>query len=235
MTLRRRDDRGMTITELSVTMLVFAIVSAVTLGIISSLTQQSVNLKNSNAAAQQEIIGSEALQPFIHSALTVQKATSTEFAFVAYSGFNYSTSGTGAGTATCVLVDSKWTPKGSGQATARFTITTQPADCSTAVVTTGTKPVTVATYAALNSQTTPVFQYLNSAGTVIGPNPPCTATEIYAAIVNITYLAGPQTATQGFASNRASTLYAEVYFQPESATTTTNPATTTTTLASTCS
>ncbi len=242
---RTASDDGMTLAEIAVTMLVFAVVIAITLGIISSLSQQSVNLHDSTTSAQQEITAGEALEPYTHSALQVvvngsssttdlfgatgALPTSKEFEYLAYSGFNYSAA---AGTPSCVLVDAKWYAPTTTGGSATFKIATVPANCSTGIQISGAPVTVVGTYAALGSPSTAVFKYLNASGTAITPNAPCTSQEVYAVIVNVTFLSGPQKARQGFSANRQTTLYTEIYFQPNSATTTTNPATTTTTVAS---
>jgi hypothetical protein len=101
-------------------------------------------------------------------------------------------------------------------------------------------PRTVATYFALSSQnmsTNPVFTYYfwNNAVLTALPDqtpyvPSCAINEIAAVGVHITFLAGPQVPTEGYAADEPTTLATIVYLRG-SAMATTAPTTTTTTTA----
>jgi len=102
---------------------------------------------------------------------------------------------------------------------------------------TSTKPRTVATYFALSSQTSPVFTYYfwnNSVLTALPVQTPyvpaCAINEIAAVGVHITFLAGPQVPTEGYAADEPTTLDTIVYLRG-SAMAATAPTTTTSTLA----
>jgi prepilin-type N-terminal cleavage/methylation domain-containing protein len=97
------------------------------------------------------------------------------------------------------------------------------------------KTRTVATYFALSSQnmtTSPVFTYYFWVGTVLtplpvqAPVPACAINEIAAVGVHITFLAGPQVPTEGYAADEPTTLDTIVYLRGSAMAT---PATTTTT------
>jgi hypothetical protein len=101
-------------------------------------------------------------------------------------------------------------------------------------------PRTVATYFALSSQnmsTNPVFTYYfwnNAVLTALPVQTPyvpsCAINEIAAVGIHITFLAGPQVPTEGYAADEPTTLATIVYLRG-SAMATTAPTTTTTTTA----
>jgi prepilin-type N-terminal cleavage/methylation domain-containing protein len=104
-----------------------------------------------------------------------------------------------------------------------------------------TKPRTVATYYALSSQnmtTSPVFTYYYWNNTVLtalplqsGVLPACAINDVAAVGVHITFLAGPQVPTEGYAADEPTTLDTIVYLRG-SAMAATAPTTTTTTTVS---
>ena len=102
---------------------------------------------------------------------------------------------------------------------------------------TSSTPRTVATYYALSSQTSPVFTYYFWSNSELMPLPvqspyvpACAVNNIAAVGVHITFLAGPQVPTEGYAADQPTTLDTIVYLRG-SATATTAPTTTTTTTA----
>jgi prepilin-type N-terminal cleavage/methylation domain-containing protein len=104
---------------------------------------------------------------------------------------------------------------------------------------TSLKPRTVATYYALSSQnmtTSPVFTYYYWVNSVLTPLPvqtpsvpACAINEIAAVGVHITFLAGPQVPTEGYAADEPTTLDTIVYLRG-SAMAAPAPTTTTSTL-----
>jgi prepilin-type N-terminal cleavage/methylation domain-containing protein len=107
-----------------------------------------------------------------------------------------------------------------------------PASSCTPVSTT---PRTVATYFALSSQTSPVFTYYSYVGTTLtplsiqNPVPTCALNEIAAIGIHVTFLAGPQIPTEGYAADEPTTLDTIVYLRGSS-TAATSTTTTTSTL-----
>jgi prepilin-type N-terminal cleavage/methylation domain-containing protein len=100
-------------------------------------------------------------------------------------------------------------------------------------------PRTVATYYALSSQTIPVFTYYWWVNSVLTPLPvqtpyvpACALSEVAAVGVHVTFLAGPQVPTEGYAADEPTTLDSIVYLRgsamASSATTSTTTTTTTT-------
>jgi prepilin-type N-terminal cleavage/methylation domain-containing protein len=122
---------------------------------------------------------------------------------------------------------------------------TPPVDVATAFTPASTctptspKPRTVATYYALSSQnmtTSPVFTYYYWVDSVLTPLPvqtpyvpACAINEIAAVGVHITFLAGPQVPTEGYAADEPTTLDTIVYLRG-SAMAAAAPTTTTSTL-----
>jgi prepilin-type N-terminal cleavage/methylation domain-containing protein len=110
---------------------------------------------------------------------------------------------------------------------------------STCTPTSSPKPRTVATYYALSSQnmtTSPVFTYYYWNNTVLtalllqnGVLPACAINEVAAVGVHITFLAGPQVPTEGYAADEPTTLDTIVYLRG-SAMAAAAPTTTTSTL-----
>ncbi|MGO9334510.1 MAG: type II secretion system protein [Acidimicrobiales bacterium] len=96
-------------------------------------------------------------------------------------------------------------------------------------------PRTVATYFALSSQTSPVFTYYTYVGTTLtplsiqNPVPACAINEIAAIGIHVTFLAGPQIPTEGYAADEPTTLDTIVYLRGSS-TAATSTTTTTSTL-----
>jgi hypothetical protein len=103
-------------------------------------------------------------------------------------------------------------------------------------------PRTVATYFALSSQTSPVFTYYYWNNTVLTllPDqtpvvPACAINEVAAVGVHITFLAGPQVPTEGYAADEPTTLDTIVYLRGSAmASTATTSTTTTTTTTAPC-
>jgi len=99
----------------------------------------------------------------------------------------------------------------------------------------GTTQRTVATYYALSSQTSPVFTYYKYVGSEIqplaiqNPVPACAINEIAAVGIHITFLAGPQIPTEGYAADQPTTLDTVVFLRGSS-TAATSTTTTTSTL-----
>jgi len=98
-------------------------------------------------------------------------------------------------------------------------------------------PRTVATYFALSSQTSPVFTYYfwnNSVLTALPVQSPyvpaCAINEIAAVGVHITFLAGPQVPTEGYAADEPTTLDSIVYLRGSAMATAATTTTTTTTV-----
>ena len=110
---------------------------------------------------------------------------------------------------------------------------------STCTPTASPKPRTVATYYALSTQnmtTSPVFTYYYWNNTVLtalplqsGVLPACAINEVAAVGVHITFLAGPQVPTEGYAADEPTTLDTIVYLRG-SAMAAAAPTTTTSTL-----
>jgi prepilin-type N-terminal cleavage/methylation domain-containing protein len=98
-----------------------------------------------------------------------------------------------------------------------------------------TTPRTVATYYALRTQTAPIFTYYDYVGTTLtplaiqNPVPACAINEIAAIGIHITFLAGPQVPTEGYAADQPTTLDTVVYLRGSS-TAATSTTTTTSTL-----
>ena len=87
----------------------------------------------------------------------------------------------------------------------------------------------------LSSQTSPVFTYYSYVGTTLtplsiqNPVPACALNEIAAIGIHVTFLAGPQIPTEGYAADEPTTLDTIVYLRGSS-TAATSTTTTTSTL-----
>jgi prepilin-type N-terminal cleavage/methylation domain-containing protein len=96
-------------------------------------------------------------------------------------------------------------------------------------------PRMVAAYFALSSQTSRVFTYYSYVGTALTPLPiqtpvvpACAINEIAAVGIHVTFLAGPQVPTEGYAAIQPTTLDTIVYLRGSSTTATTTTTTTST-------
>jgi len=225
-------------------------------------TQDSVVGIQEETQAQQTLIqylrGASQLLPVYNSASTQVGPSATELDATTSEGFNTSTYNSN-----CTNLDALWfKPSGALHADAQFDITFDvpasgppsglpwsslipgevpaaftPASSCTPV---SPKPRTVATYYALSSQTSPVFTYywwVNSVLTALPVQTPvvpaCAINEVAAVGIHITFLAGPQVPTEGYAADEPTTLDTIVYLRGSAmaTTTTTAPTTTTTTTA----
>ncbi len=224
-------------------------------------TQDSVVGIQEETQAQQTLIqylrGASQLLPAYNSYGTQVGPSSTELDAITTEGFNTTTYNSN-----CTNLDALWfKPVGAVHADAQFDITfdvpaagppsglpwsslipvdvpaafTPASSCTPA----STKPRTVATYFALSSQTSPVFTYYfwnNSVLTALPVQTPyvpaCAINEIAAVGIHITFLAGPQVPTEGYAADEPTTLDTIVYLRgsamASSATTSTTTTTTTT-------
>ncbi|MGO9582069.1 MAG: type II secretion system protein [Acidimicrobiales bacterium] len=96
---------------------------------------------------------------------------------------------------------------------------------------------TVATYYALSTQTSPVFTYYEYVGPALtplaieNPVPACAINEIAAVGIHVTFLAGPQTPTEGYAADQPTTLDTVVFLRGSSTAPTSTTTTTSTTVA----
>lgn len=128
---------------------------------------------------------------------------------------------------------------GSGIPPAPWSLVTPSVDIPTAFnpasgcVPASSTPRTVATYYALRTQTSPIFTYYSYVGTTLtplaiqNPVPACAINEIAAIGIHITFLAGPQVPTEGYAADQPTTLDTVVFLRgsstaPTSTTTTTS-------------
>ncbi|MGO9150150.1 MAG: type II secretion system protein [Acidimicrobiales bacterium] len=224
-------------------------------------TQDSVVGIQEETQAQQTLIqylrGASQLLPVYNSYGTQVGPSSTEVDATTSEGFNTSTYNSN-----CTNLDALWfRPSGAVHADAQFDITFDvpasgppsglpwssliPIDVPAAFTPASTctpvspTPRTVATYYALSSQTSPVFTYywwVNSVLTALPVQTPvvpaCAISEVAAVGIHITFLAGPQVPTEGYAADEPTTLDTIVYLRGSAmATTTTAPTTTTTTTA----
>jgi prepilin-type N-terminal cleavage/methylation domain-containing protein len=103
------------------------------------------------------------------------------------------------------------------------------------------QPRTVATYYALSSQTSPVFTYYYWNNSTLTPLPDqspyvpaCAVNNIAAVGVHITFLAGPQVPTEGYAADQPTTLDTIVYLRGSAMASSATTSTTTTTTTAPC-
>ena len=250
------------ITVLAILAVVFTIVTSLFISFNQQTTntQDSVVGIQEETQAQQTLIqylrGASQLLPAYNSYGTQVGPSSTELDAITSEGFNMSTYNSN-----CTNLDALWfKPAGAVHADAQFDITFDvpasgpsglpwssliPVDVPAAFTPASTctpvspRPRTVATYYALSSQTSPVFTYywwVNSVLTALPVQTPvvpaCAISEVAAVGIHITFLAGPQVPTEGYAADEPTTLDTIVYLRGSAmATTTAAPTTTTTTTA----
>jgi prepilin-type N-terminal cleavage/methylation domain-containing protein len=227
-------------------------------------TKDSVIGIEEETQAQQTLIqylrGASHLLPAYNSYGTQVTPSPTELDAITSEGFNTSTYNSN-----CTNLDALWfKPSGVANADAQFDITfdvpasgppsgppwssltgvdvpaafTPASTCTPA----STKARTVATYFALSSQTSPVFTYYYWDNTVLTllPDqtpvvPACAINEVAAVGVHITFLAGPQVPTEGYAADEPTTVDTIVYLRGSAmASTATTSTTTTTTTTAPC-
>jgi prepilin-type N-terminal cleavage/methylation domain-containing protein len=222
-TRHRRDDRGFTLVELLVTVLITSILAAITGGFVVMLSRQNTSVKNTIAATEADQIAESALLPFLHTGLQVTTAMPQKLVMVVYAGYNWSTQAPQCSVLTAQLLPGSAPNTASG----KFTVSVS------ALSTCGASPVvgtahTVGAFYAQYSAGAKAFDYLG-ANVDYGNSPCATAlNQITSISVNVTFLSG---SAQASADNVPIQFQTTIYLQ-SAASTTTSTSTTTTTLAS---
>ena len=219
---RCRDDRGFTLVELIVTLLITSILAAITGGFVVMLSRQNTSVANTIAATEADQIAESALLPFLHTGLQVTTATPQKLVMIVYAGYNWSTQAPH-----CSLLTAQLLP-GSAPHTASGKFDVSVAALSACTGGTAGTTYTVGAFYAQYSAGANAFDYLGS-NVDYGHSPCATAlNQITSISVNVTFLSG---SAQASADDVPIQFQTTIYLQ-SAASTTTSTSTTTTTLAS---
>lgn len=219
--VRRRggDESGLTLVELVVTLAVVAVVVALSAGLVVGIEQANTDVGLSVQAVRQSSLADQSLVQYLEGAESVTSASATSVTVTTAVGFDRTTLAGGA-----IPLTATWrAPQGPGQ-DATFVVQY---DAGTP------RARLVATYDAYAAQSGPVFTYYEygADGQLVAlpivPVPACALSKVVAIGIHVTFLAGPQAPTPGFAADLPTTLQTTVYLHglsgaPPPSTTTTS-------------
>ena len=222
-------EKGFTLVEMLIALLVFSVVSGITFTVIRQMMTEGQAITDSVVGVQQADRANESIVQYLRGVTYFTGTQQAANSLTACSdiGFNAST-----GTPDSDILTATWTA-GTGRKDATFSVTVTP---STNCVT-GTSNTTSEYYSrpvVVGGVTQPTFTYYkdNGAGgltALSAPVPACAYPEIYAIGIQLSFLAGPQMPTEGYLADQASALVTTIYLRNPTNVTSTSTSSTTTT------
>lgn len=216
---RGGEESGLTLVELVVTLAVVAVVVALSAGLVVGIEQANTDVGLSVQAVRQSSLADQSLVQYLEGAESVTSASATSVTVTTAVGFDRATLTGGT-----IPLTATWrAPEAPGE-DATFVVEY---DAGTP------RARLVATYDAYAAQPGPVFTYYEygAGGQLVAlpivPVPACALSKIVAIGIHVTFLAGPQVPTPGFAADLPTTLQTTVYLHglsgaPPPSTTTTS-------------
>ncbi len=221
---------GFTLIELLVGLLIFSIISSIAFTVITQMMTEGQSITDTVVALQQSDRAGESILSYLRGVTYFTGAQQTDSSLSACSDVGYNAS---TGTPDSDILTGTWTA-GVGHNDATFKVTITPStDCVT-----GTANVYSEYFArpiVVNGVTQPTFTYYKDNGAggltkLATPVPACAYPEIYAVGIDLSFLAGPQRPTEGYAADLASNLVSTIYLRnPTNSTSTSTSSTTSTT------
>jgi len=227
-------EAGFTLIEMVVGLLILTVISSIAFTVITQLMSEGQAITDSVVGIQQSDRANESILQYLRGVTSFIGATQTASSLSANSNVGYNSGQVVGGTTLPPpygpvndVLSATWTA-GSGRTDATFTVTIN----SNVFTEYYARPVVVA------GVTQPTFTYYkdNGAGgltALTSPVPACAYPEIYAVGIQVSFLAGPQRPTEGYAADQATTLLTTIYLRnPTNAASTTTSSTTTTAVCS---
>jgi len=226
----RTREGGFTLVELLVGLLIFSVISTIAFTVITQMMTEGQSITDTVIGVQQSDRANESILSYLRGVTYFTGAQQTASSLSACSDVGYNAS---TGTPDSDILTGTWTA-GSGHNDATFKVTITPsANCVT-----GTANVYSEYFArpvVVNGVTQPTFTYYKDNGAggltqLASPVPACAYPEIYAVGIDLSFLAGPQRPTEGYAADLASNLVSTIYLRnPTNTASTTTSSTTSTT------
>jgi len=218
-------EAGFTLIELVIGLFILTVISSIAFTVITQLMSEGQAITDTVVGIQQSDRANESILQYLRGVTSFTGATQTASSLTANSnvGYNTNTAGTVPYGPDTAALSATWAP-GVGRTDATFTVTINGNTYSEYYA----RPVVV------GGVTQPTFTYYKDNGSggltaLTAPVPACAYPEIYAVGIQISFLAGPQRPTEGYAADQATTLITTIYLRnPTNAVSTTTSSTTTT-------
>lgn len=202
-------DVGFTVVETVITLFIVSIVMGLVLGFITNFLQQSTNVRDTMSGVQQDQTAGEGLLQYLHAAIVIlpgSNATTIDASIL---------EGVTSGTPQTATFQAELIPPAGPKLDATFQTSLVPNGGYCPIPPAAPNPncVSINDYDVVNSAT--VFTYYIGGASITTTTAPTNVqlSQIVAVGIDVTFMAGPQTPTQGFQAVRPTTFETTIYLQ----------------------